>query len=190
MPCIAAYGVKKLINRMPIKCIECLNTVSHGWNIANNDKLFVEHNISHIELRDDGGLIWPSKIIIIVRGIIKTIFERFLQSETLLNDYHHCSSSCVALITLKQMLLDMIKDSTMFNHAARHYNLHNANRFHAITMLLTFFNILTNNFTILLNRREMTKKTTLKIVKDQKTKNRCINEKKSNNIDMDVTTWT
>ena len=57
-------------------------------------------------------------------------------------------------------------------------------------LMNTFFNVSTNSFTMLLNRSETTKKITLKMVKDQKTKNRYVNEKKSKNVDTDVSTWT
>ena len=62
VPYITGYSIKKLINRMSIKCIECLNTVSHRQNITDNGKMFIEYNISCMELRDEGGLIWSLKI--------------------------------------------------------------------------------------------------------------------------------
>ena len=193
IPYIAGYGVKKLMNRTPIYCIECLNTVSHGRNMTDNEKLFMEYNISYMELRDEGGLIWPSKIIVIMYGIIKIIFEEFLQSETLLNDYHHsCSSSRVALMTLKEIIFDIIKESSIFNDAIRTCNSCYTNRLKKISLPLvnTFFNVSTNNFTLLLNRREITKKITMKMVKDQKTKNRYVSENKCTNVGTDVSTWT
>ena len=75
MPCIAGYGVKKLMSRTPINCAEYLATVSYRRNMTNDNKLFMEHNMSCLDLRDKGGLIWLSKLIVIVHGIMKIIFE-------------------------------------------------------------------------------------------------------------------
>ena len=125
------------MNQMLIKCIKCLNTVSHRWNMTNDDKLFMECNILHMELRDEGGLIFLLKVVVIIHRIIKIIFEESFQIETLLNDYYHSySSSQVVLITLKQILLNIIKDSTIFIEIIQHCNSCNINRFHAVDILL------------------------------------------------------
>ena len=54
----------------------------------------------------------------------------------------------------------------------------------------TFFNVTTNNFTMLLNRREVARKLTMKLVKEQKKKNRHANKEKGKNDYSDVSTWT
>ena len=68
-----------------------------GINIDDAKKHSVSCNTSHIDARNKGGLIWPSKLIVILLGSMIKIFERFVQSENLMNDYHASCSSPVQL---------------------------------------------------------------------------------------------
>ena len=54
----------------------------------------------------------------------------------------------------------------------------------------TYFNLATNNFTMLLNRREVARKLTLKLVKEMKKKNKCANSSQGKNKEDDISTWT
>lgn len=107
-------------------------------------------------------------------------------------DNRSMKRSRVALMTLKEIIFDIIKESSIFNDAIRTCNSCYTNRLKKISLPLvnTFFNVSTNNFTLLLNRREITKKITMKMVKDQKTKNRYVSENKCTNVSTDVSTWT
>lgn len=62
---------------------------------------------------------------------------------------------------------------------------------HAIKPLVqTYFNVTADNFTMLLNRRELSKNLTMKMVKDLKNKQRHVNSLVSKNDDRDVSSWT
>ena len=56
-------------------------------------------------------------------------------------------------------------------------------------LLSTFFYVMENNFTLMLNRRAVAKKLTLKTVNELK-KERCANSQTKSNDDKDVSTWT
>ena len=129
-------------------------------------------------MRDEGGLRWPSKIIVVLTGTIIKIFERFLECEDHVNDYFiSCSSSRVALLTLKRMVHDIMSNSPIFNAWKGQCHLCRSNLMkHAINPLVTtYFNVSANNFTLVLNRRAVAKKLTLKMVKDLKKKERYAN---------------
>ena len=57
-----------------------------------------------METSDKEGLPWKSKLIVTTAGIVVKLFERFVNSEKLMNDYFvSCSSSHVALLSLKTL---------------------------------------------------------------------------------------
>ena len=102
VPHVAGHGLKKLFKRIPDKCLCCRIKLMHGINIDGANKHSMSYDTSHIDLRDKGGLIWPSKLIVMLPGSIIKIFERFIQLENLMNDHcASCSSSRVALLALK-----------------------------------------------------------------------------------------
>jgi len=53
-------------------------------------------------------------------------------------------------------------------------------------LISTLFNATANNFKIILNRREVAKKLSLKLVKEQKRKNRHVNYINSKNNNTDI----
>ena len=57
-------------------------------------------------------------------------------------------------------------------------------------LIKTYFNIEANNFTMLLNKKEVVKKLTLQMVKNQKKKGRRVNSLIQKNDDKDLSTWT
>ena len=165
----------------------------HGINIDDAKKHSMSCDMSCIDLRDKGGLIWPSKLIVMLSGSIIKIFERFIQSENLMNDYYaSCSSSRVALLALKNLLNDLMSESLFFNAFKGKCRLCGIDMMKKLInpLTITFFNVTTNNFTILLNRREVARKLTMKLVKALKKKNRCANKEKCKNDYSDVSTWT
>ena len=86
-----------------------------------------------------------------------------------MNDYCvSCFSSRVALIAIKEMFQEMITISHHFN--AFNSTCHYCDKIlldHAIKPLTnTHFNITTNNFTLLLNKRNVANRLTMKVVKD------------------------
>ena len=72
--------------------------------------------MSCIELRDKGSLISPSKITVLLTGLIIKSFEKFLNLEDKLNEHClSCSSSRVALKSLKEIIYEIIFKSCIFN---------------------------------------------------------------------------
>ena len=66
IPCIAGYGIKKLFNIVTIKCQVRRNKLSygHGGKLNILHKSRIAHNMSCIDMRDEGGLIWTSRIVV------------------------------------------------------------------------------------------------------------------------------
>ena len=59
-----------------------------------------------------------------------------------------------------------------------------------IPLANSHFSVTASNFALVLNRRAVAKKLTLKMVKDLKKKERCENSSKQKNDDEDASTWT
>ena len=192
IPYIARYGLKKLLKRTPDNCVCCRNKVMYGINIDDARKSSIAYDISYIHVRDKDSLIWPSKLIVILSGMIIKLFEQFIQSENFMNDYYEsCSFSYVALLALKNVVYNMISSSLFFNAfqgKCRSCGIDMVNKL-INPLTCTFFNVTTNNFTMLLNRRELARKITMKLVKEQKKKNRYVNKEKGKNDCSDVSTW-
>ena len=110
-----------------------------------------------------------------------------------MNDYClSCSSSRVALIAIKEMVRKMINNSHHFNSLKS--KCHYCNKMlldYSIKLLMNaHFNITTNNFTLLLNRRNAANRMTMKMVKDRKNKGSYVNMFKNKNDEENVSTWT
>ena len=77
--CIEDYGINKLLRNRPIKCKMCLNKITcrHGYELNSSFKSIIAHSTLYIELRDEGDLIWPSRIVVILAGGIIIYFEFF-----------------------------------------------------------------------------------------------------------------
>ena len=74
---IATNGAKTLLDRHPIKCPMFLNriTYGHGYTLNDYNKNFIPHNTPHVNLRDEIGLRRPSRIIVMITGILIIILE-------------------------------------------------------------------------------------------------------------------
>ena len=121
IPCIARFGLKKSFEqKLELKCKFCRNKLVHGINIEDATKNRMSHDTSCIDLRDRGSLMWPSKIIITLSGVILKLFERFVQSENLMNDcFASCSSCRVSMPTLKSLVHDMMLQSPLKENVGR-----------------------------------------------------------------------
>ena len=86
---IAGWGIKKLMDRTPVKFQVCLNklTCRFGREIDAMTKNIISCDIEHVDMRDEGGLRWPYRIIVMLTGIIIKKFERFLDCEDWMNEY-------------------------------------------------------------------------------------------------------
>lgn len=90
-----------------------------------------------------------------------------------MNDYYaSCSSPCAALLALKNFLNDLVSESLFFNTFKGKCPLCGIDMMKKLIKPLTttFFNATANNFAILLNRREVARKLTIKLVKLRKKK--------------------
>ena len=115
-PHIAGYGVKKLFHRVSVKCQVCANKLSCSCNLNQMRKIGISCNIEHIDLRDEGGLLWPSKIVAMLTGAIIKLFEWILASNNLMNYYcTSCSSSCAGLLVLKSIVNDILSNLPVLN---------------------------------------------------------------------------
>ena len=77
--CISRYGLKKLMNRNPIKYVTCINKLMLGCNISDNAKTMTKYNKSCMEIRDEGGLMWPTEEIVLIGGLAINFFKRLLR---------------------------------------------------------------------------------------------------------------
>ena len=107
-------GVIKLRRQLKTSCdlhasfqdittYEDLNSKFYNINLSTLHHITEDkHNTLCIELRDEGALIWTSRIVAIMADIIINFFEQFLHNTELKSDYCiSCSSSRVALLTFK-----------------------------------------------------------------------------------------
>ena len=107
---IAGCGLKKLLDRCPMQCPVCLNTITcrhgHTWN--DSGKNLIQCDTSCITLRDEGGLRCHSRIIVVSTGTIIKFFD-FFNSVELTNYYHKsCSIPRLTLLTFKEMAHEML----------------------------------------------------------------------------------
>ena len=96
------------------------------------------------------------------------VFEQFLNTEELMNDYQtSCSSGRVCSLALKELALEMLSSTHVINAfnvpcllCGKEPILNTIK-----SLFKTFFNIVAKNFALLLNRRNVANKITLKLVK-------------------------
>ena len=102
-----------------------------------------------------------------------------------------CSNSRVALLTVKEMVHELIACSPNFNAFKDTCDACSKNLLeHAIKPLMsTYFNAAAKNFALLLTRRNGANKLSMKMVKDMK-KGRCVNLTKVKNDNEDISAWT
>ena len=133
------------------------------------------------------------KIVVTIVGIMIQLFEQFLCSNELMNTYlASCLSSWVALLMLKKMFYKIISIYPLFcNFRGEYQYFHTWMLCSVVKYLLkTSLNVALTNFTLRLSRMELTKKLTLKMVKETKKKDRHANILRKKNFDEDMSTWT
>ena len=117
-PCIAGYGVKKLLSKKEINCKAYINKITYGYGfeLTPSEKKSIAHDVTCIDFRDKGGLRWPSRLVVLTCGIVTNVFEQFLNNEELMNDYYaSCSSGRVCLLALKELALKTSSTTCVFN---------------------------------------------------------------------------
>ena len=82
-PCIAGHGLIILTKRTPIKSQQCINKSIYGkgYTLSYQSKSLIAYNTTYLELRDEGGLLWPSRITACIAGMTTSFFEYFLALE-------------------------------------------------------------------------------------------------------------
>ena len=193
IPYVAGFALKKLMDKCQINCTSCVSKMMHGRNLCGEKIKSLCYNTSCMEIRDEGGLLWPTKEIIFIGGYVIKFFEHFLKSENLLKEYYSsCSSSRMALMAIKKIMSDSIKALTSLDSLTGTCTSCGCDMEKSIVKPLTstFFNVAANNFTMVLNRREISNKLTMKMVKEQKRKNRYEKSKNLRNDNENVYSWT
>ena len=74
LPHMSGYCIKKLIRNKIDECKECIDLFSHGTTLTNEEKGCLEHNMTFLNLNDEGSLIWPKMIVVTLCGILVTTF--------------------------------------------------------------------------------------------------------------------
>ena len=191
--CMANYRLKKLFNHVRTTCIVCSNEVTHIFEPTSARKRSMSYNILCMNLRCKGGLVWLSKIRVFLTRLIAKSFETFLNSEVMTNEWHlAASSSRIVLNTSKEIIVDILLKSHVLNALkgeCKCCNVSMKSR-HVTPIINTIFNTTTNNVTLLLSRNNLAKKLSLKMIKELKKIERCVNFMKSKNDDEDASTLT
>ena len=193
LPYVSGYAVTKFMKNCAVKCKACLSLLSMGINIADEIKEMLTYNVLYINERDKTGLTWPTESVVILSGVIFSIFNDVLSSENVMKLLmQSASSSRVGIRTLRRIVSENVSKYTTLNSLNCVCESCGCDRqsqvwSHLITIL---FNVATNNFTLLLNRRENAKKLSLKMVKMMKQKNSYKGSKTSSSDKESISNWT
>ena len=145
----------------------------YGQSIGDAEKQNIGCDASCMELCDEGGLIWPTKNIVIIGGIVIKFFELILSSKNTMKEHcKSCSSIKITLITIKTLINDAINESPSLNSSKGDCVSCSCNMNNSIVkpLMSTFFNVSAHTFIMTLNRKEMANKLIIKIVKELKKK--------------------
>ena len=79
IPYVAGHGIKKLFDKVTIKCHVCTNKLSYGLGHTINlsVKSRISYNISCVDVRDEGGLMWTSRIVVFLCGTIIIFLKKY-----------------------------------------------------------------------------------------------------------------
>ena len=163
----------------------------HRCYLCSMRRILISWNEWCTELKDNVDLIWKSKIIALLSGLIIKVFDIFISSKNKTNEcYLSCSSSHAVLITLKDIIYEIVSKSFVLNAFKGGCKCFNSDVLSRFIKPLTneIFNATANYFTILLNRRDAVKKLSLKMAKEIKRKNRHVSCMKFMDGDMDAST--
>ena len=62
-------------------------------NIYDEEKIHQEHNISYLNLKDDGSLAWPKLNAMTLFGLVFTALYSMLSNEEIMNDFDESTTS-------------------------------------------------------------------------------------------------
>ena len=155
--------MKKLVKNNLKGCEKCHAFFAYGKNISDDEKIMLEYNTKFMNIRNEGGLIWPKNNVNTLCGIVVTTFSNLLKDSKLMSYFNEsATSSRVGLQVLQCMIESKIQNhpilkitnSTCDNCKCAIFNLH-------ARLITTAINIYANNMTMIRNRIEGAKKYSL-----------------------------
>ena len=93
MPCTSGYILKKMLDRNKFECSEFAKCFSYGKNICDEEKIYQEWNISYLNLRENGGLMWPKLNAVMLFGLVLNALYNILNNEEIMNDFSESTTS-------------------------------------------------------------------------------------------------
>ena len=140
--------------------------------------MLIKHNMKHMNLRDEGGLIWPKMNTATLYGIVVTAFNKIIENSTFIKKLQSSTTpSRAGLKVVRDTVNIKINDHFIFHSKISickkckcdHLRLN-----HALTAAI--FNTCTSNLIMILNRVENAKKLSLRMVEAAKKRqlHRCI----------------
>ena len=99
--------VKKLIKNKIGEYEECIQIFSYGTNLNDDEKLYQEHNIHFMNIRDECGLMWPKMNVVTLCGIVVTTFQVTMNDEKTMEDLQLSTTSNRVGLKLIRDLLNM-----------------------------------------------------------------------------------
>ena len=128
-----------------------------------------------LNLRDEGGLIWPKISIVTICGITVTTFQAIMSNETMMADFQSSTTSSRAVLREKREMLSIkIKSHFIFQNKNSICKKCECNRQKLrIALITTAFNVYTKTLTMILTRNESAKNVTLRMVKVAKKGQAC-----------------
>ena len=82
---IASFGLKKLFCKSYPHSNMRRKKLTYRYDISDKRKKSILCNIFFMSLRDKGGLVWLSKIVVLLTSLTIKVFETFLHSENMIN---------------------------------------------------------------------------------------------------------
>ena len=77
---------KKITKNKIGECEECIEKISCGTNLNEDEKTCLECNIHFMNVRDEGGLMWPKMNAVALCGIAITTFQAIMNDEKIMLD--------------------------------------------------------------------------------------------------------
>ena len=113
IPHMSGHAAKRYFENNRLKCKSCYSAVAHGPNMIYEEKIFLECSISHMNIRDNGGLHWPKEDEIHLCGTVISILKKMLMNGRAMNLLHESSvSSRAGVMTLKKIIDEIIKNKS------------------------------------------------------------------------------
>ena len=83
IPRVTGHGLKKCLDKKPMPVYKRSNTIAHSLSAPNIMTSEICCNVSFVELRDEGGLLWPTIYVARACGIVVEALNHSLSKENL-----------------------------------------------------------------------------------------------------------